>query len=468
MANRRFIDFPIASTVGDNDIVLIWQDGLNKQTTKGTLIQGVPMSLEELTDVDIAGLINGQILQYNSVTGKWENVDRTDIDLDELGDVTIVSPSNGQVLIYNSSTSKWENSSIIGGFVPYTGATADVDLGTHDLTAERGTFANNGSSDTLTVNHTSGSGYGIIVTKGGNNEALYVNKTSGSGNAMRVVGGRTSLVDLSLSSVSNATGNFLTISGNVVHQRTAAQTLTDIGGQAALTNPVTGTGTTNFLPKFTGATTLGNSVISDTATEINIPKRIFLNSGGQNILFTPNLSGTVNRIEGSSGIPLQIVTAGSSLAFAAGGATTQATLFSSGNFVINSAVDNGAKFQVTGTATISSTLSALKGDFGSAFTSTNVLQAIAPSATNSDMFQVGMLGVSNGLTLKRVSSAFIMDWDGSAIFNGTLKTSSPSGSTAQPFKVGSVTTTTDVYAGTVLKMDINGTVYNIMIAEPPL
>jgi hypothetical protein len=74
-------------------------------------------------------------------------------------------------------------------YVPYTGATADVNLGTHDLTAERGTFQNNGSSDTLTVNHTSGSGYGIIVTKGGNNEALYVSKTSGSGNAMTVTGG---------------------------------------------------------------------------------------------------------------------------------------------------------------------------------------------------------------------------------------------------------------------------------------
>jgi hypothetical protein len=275
MANRRFIDFPIASSVGDDDIVLIWQDGLNKQTTKGTLIQGAPTSLEGLTDVDITSLINGQILQYNSVTGKWENVDRTDINLSELGDVSIVSPSNGQVLVYNSTTSKWENSSggyvpytgavttvdlgaqtiqagsfvkvggtsaqflkadgsvdstaygtgsvtsvgltmpsafnvasspittngtiavtgagttaqyvrgdgslatfpSLTGFVPYTGATADVNLGTHDLTAERGTFANNGSSDTLTVNHTSGSGYGIIVTKGGNNEALYVSKT---------------------------------------------------------------------------------------------------------------------------------------------------------------------------------------------------------------------------------------------------------------------------------------------------
>jgi hypothetical protein len=156
------------------------------------------------------------------------------------------------------------------GYVPYTGATADVDLGTHDLTAERGTFTNNGSSDTLTVNHTSGSGYGIIVTKGGNNEALYVSKTSGSGNAMTVVGGRTSLVDLALSSVTNTAGDFLTLSGGVVHKRTAAQTLTDIGGQAALTNPVTGTGTTNYLPKFTGASTIGNSNIQDSGTLVSV------------------------------------------------------------------------------------------------------------------------------------------------------------------------------------------------------
>jgi hypothetical protein len=368
MANRRFIDFPIAASVGDNDIVLIWQDGLNKQTTKATLLQGSPSSLAGLTDVDIAALTNGQILQYNSTTSKWENVDRTDINLSELGDVTIVAPANGQVLVYNSSTSKWENSSAgyvpytgavttvnlgaqsilagsfvraggtsaqflkadgsvdsstygtgtvtsvaltmptafsvanspvttagtlavtatgttaqyirgdgsletfpaLTGFVPYTGATADVNLGAFDLLAERGTFENNGSSNTITVNHTSGSGYGIIVTKGGNNEALYVSKTSGSGNAMTVVGGRTSLVDLALSSVTNTAGDFLTLSGGVVHKRTAAQTLTDIGGQAALTNPVTGTGTTNYLPKFTGSTTIGNSALQETSGNLGL------------------------------------------------------------------------------------------------------------------------------------------------------------------------------------------------------
>jgi len=142
MANRRFIDFPIAASVGNNDIVLIWQDGLNKQTTKATLLQGSPQSLAGLTDVDIAGLINGQILQYNSTTSKWENVDRTDINLSQLGDVTIVAPANGQVLVYNSSTGKWENSS--AGYVPYTGAVTTVNLGAQSILA--GSFVKAGGT----------------------------------------------------------------------------------------------------------------------------------------------------------------------------------------------------------------------------------------------------------------------------------------------------------------------------------
>jgi hypothetical protein len=40
--------------------------------------------------------------------------------------------------------------------------------------------------------------------------------------------------------------------------------------QNALTNPVTGTGTTNYLPKFTGASTIGNSQIFDNGTGVGI------------------------------------------------------------------------------------------------------------------------------------------------------------------------------------------------------
>jgi hypothetical protein len=42
------------------------------------------------------------------------------------------------------------------------------------------------------------------------------------------------------------------------------------GKQNALTNPVTGTGTTNYLPKFTGSTTIGNSQVIDNGTEVGI------------------------------------------------------------------------------------------------------------------------------------------------------------------------------------------------------
>jgi hypothetical protein len=49
-------------------------------------------------------------------------------------------------------------------------------------------ITHSGSADTLTANHTSGSGIGLLITKGGNNEGLKINKTSGSGNAATIIG----------------------------------------------------------------------------------------------------------------------------------------------------------------------------------------------------------------------------------------------------------------------------------------
>jgi hypothetical protein len=40
--------------------------------------------------------------------------------------------------------------------------------------------------------------------------------------------------------------------------------------QNALTNPVTGTGTTNYLPKFTGASTIGNSIVSESGAALSV------------------------------------------------------------------------------------------------------------------------------------------------------------------------------------------------------
>jgi hypothetical protein len=83
--------------------------------------------------------------------------------------------------------------SALTGYVPYTGATTNVDLGTFNLTADvitgaTGSFASNGGSDTFAINHSSGAGIALNITKGGNGEGLYINKTSGSGNAATIIG----------------------------------------------------------------------------------------------------------------------------------------------------------------------------------------------------------------------------------------------------------------------------------------
>jgi hypothetical protein len=87
-----------------------------------------------------------------------------------------------------------------------------------------------------------------------------------------ISGAKTFSNNLTLTSVANAATTqtkFLTLNGsNVVNYRTGAEVLADIGGQAALTNPITGTGTTNYLPKFTGSTTIGNSQLIDNGTTV--------------------------------------------------------------------------------------------------------------------------------------------------------------------------------------------------------
>jgi hypothetical protein len=113
-------------------------------------------------------------------------------------------------------------------FVPYTGATTNVDLGTHKLLAKD-----------LDINHTSGSGDAATITKGGSGEALKVVKSSGSGNAASITGGvtlldelhlTTDLADAYISSAStwNAKQNLVSLynlTSQVTHTGTTAKTI---------------------------------------------------------------------------------------------------------------------------------------------------------------------------------------------------------------------------------------------------
>jgi hypothetical protein len=118
---------------------------------------------------DITGTLSDQTDLQNALNAKFD---------DPTGTTSQYLRGDGSLATFPSLT----------GFVPYTGATTNVDLGTHRITAQHATISSSGSGDTFTLNHSSGSGNGLTITKGGNGEGLYINKTSGSGNAATIIG----------------------------------------------------------------------------------------------------------------------------------------------------------------------------------------------------------------------------------------------------------------------------------------
>jgi hypothetical protein len=214
-------------------------------------------------------------------------------------DITLTTTGTSGAATFISNTLNIPNyAPDLSGYVPYTGATTNVNLGTHSLTAAN-----------LVINHVSGSGVAASITKGGNGEALTVVKTSGSGNAASITGGVTLLDELHLNTdladayIASATNwntaytnriTSLTTTGTSGAATLTGNTLNIPQYQGALTNPVTGTGTTNTVPKFIGASAIGNSNITDSGTNIILNSDTTIN-GFVSGTITKVLSGaTVN------------------------------------------------------------------------------------------------------------------------------------------------------------------------------
>jgi hypothetical protein len=163
---------------------------INSPGVPGAPGQGVPV-----------GGTTGQVLAKNSATnydtewvdvsgGAWGTITGTlsnQTDLQSALDGKFDDPT-GTTAQYLRGDGSLATFPSLTGFVPYTGATGDVNLGTHRILAQNATFSSSGSGDTVSLTHSSGSGIGLNITKGGNGEGLYINKTSGSGNAATIIG----------------------------------------------------------------------------------------------------------------------------------------------------------------------------------------------------------------------------------------------------------------------------------------
>jgi hypothetical protein len=285
------------------------------------------------------------------------------------------------------------------GFVPYTGATANVDLGVYTILAQNATISSNGSGNTATITHSSGSGIALNITKGGNGEGLYINKTSGTGNAATIIG------------TLNATT--LVKSGG-----TSTQYLMADGTTSTLTNPITGTGTAGQVAYFTSATTqagnnnlfwnntngrlgigtnapisnldiynltsaittIANGVVPD-GTKTGGTLSLVLGGNGAaigNYVFANDILGKVsfygygNNFFYEGAVIQSVVTTGGNVGRASHIAaldfytknsgpnvpTLNMRLTGTGNLLLGSTTDSGEKLQVTGTAKITGDLTA--------------------------------------------------------------------------------------------------------------
>jgi hypothetical protein len=170
-----------------------------------------------------------------------------------------------------------------GPYVPYTGATGNVDLGTHTLSA-KDLIINHPSGSGVAVSITKGgSGEAVSITKGGSGEALKVVKTSGSGNAASITGGVTQLDELHLTT--DLADSYIS-SAATWNAKQNALTLTTTG----TSGPATLVGSTLNIPEYAGG---GGSGLQGAQIQFN-------NNGGQS---TFGFNAQIIAANGGTGIP---------------------------------------------------------------------------------------------------------------------------------------------------------------------
>ena len=177
-------------------------------------------------------------------------------ELEELHNVKITSPvRNNSILSYDSVRALWVDTTINAlGYVPYTGATTDVNLNTKTLSS--GYYK-------VTGNNVSSGGYLAFQQYNGTSSGL-------SGHTTISALSRNSLI-LTYAQTSGEKGIRLN-ADSIVTGNYYDYYFPNKGGTLALTSDITGaiSGTTNYIPKFTGSNSLGNSVIYESGGSIGI------------------------------------------------------------------------------------------------------------------------------------------------------------------------------------------------------
>jgi len=379
MANIKFTEFPSATVVGSMDIIPIVQSGVNKKTTAAIFQTYLSSNFVPYTgattdlNLDTFDLYTAKVWLKDVPNDGFGSLELTDgvLHFEDVDGHSMVTMEDGYLTIANASTIR---------------ALLDVSA----LSANRD-FAFPNASGTL---------------------ALTSQLTSGTVTSVAALTLGTTGTDLS-SSVANGTTtpvitlNVPTASATNRGALSSADWTTFNNKQNALTNPITGTGTTNYLPKFTGASALGNSTIFDNGSNV------YLNTTTGTYRFEANAGSSqyINaRFYGSSHSLLQIesTTAGFQALFSFKSPTRiwSMGLQGDGKFNIYDNTANAERFTITsagnvgiGITTPSEKLEVQNAAAGAKIKVSNSGGGYATLECSSNATSVAQLSFTNQLTL---------------------------------------------------------------------
>ena len=156
------------------------------------------------------------------------------------------------------------------GFVKASGTTISYDNSTYYLASNPSGYITLSSlTGTTPITYNNGTG-AISIAQSGTSSSGYLSSTD-----WNTFNSKASLTAFSASpplSYNNSTGAF-TISqatGSTNGYLSSTDWTTFNNKQSALTNPITGTGTSGYIPKFNGSTSLTNSIIQDSGTALTV------------------------------------------------------------------------------------------------------------------------------------------------------------------------------------------------------
>ena len=350
--------------------------------------------LDELHNVAAQSPSNGDILQYVTSTGLWTKIGGTTSAISEGSNlyftnarsrtaISLTTTGTSGAATYNSTTGVLN--------VPNY---ADTDTGItslNGLTALTQTFAVGTSGTDFGISSaTSTHTFNLPTASATNRGALssadwttFNNKTSNLGTVTSVgLTSATSGVTIGASPVTTSgdiTLAIATASGSLNGLLSSTDWTTFNNKQNALTNPITGTGTTNYLPKFTGASALGNSIFSDNGSIGYVSGNLQVENTTSTITLASTFAGAFQGIEfrqlGSLDATIQQnpatgefrISNGRSVGW--GGIQTFYTdtvermrITDLGNILINTTTNAGYKLDVNGTARVSGNVTISAGN----------------------------------------------------------------------------------------------------------